>query len=805
MKLINIICHNYTRLYVTGIKHLDFSPKKPMQVILASNGAGKSSLLKEIIPNADNLNIDYAKGGYRKSTYSHKDSIYVLSYTRDTNRHSFIKDGSELNRAGLKKIQIELISEHFGITKHVHELILSETEFTTMSVSERKKWFTEILSSTEYDLALKLFMKTKAKVKDLTSYIKLTQNKILQDESFFKVMSEDSIKKLKSDRNMFNNIIEEALTNKTIIPNVDKPDLVSFKQDNTKLSEHIAKFSKFNTNKTIINKTINRLTIELEVSKKSLDTINKDISELGEVVIDDSFNTIEIKNNINNIDNELNDFIKDTGISEIQIYLTELINFNNLHTELLELLDLYSSYHNVSNTNLEHITLKTELTRLSNIKDKLDLDIKEAERTLDKQLSFKEHDDVTCPRCENIFKPNFDNTLLVNIQDSLNRLYNKRDKVSNDLELTNKTYVATIEKNNLFMNIFKYLDKIPYLKTRIQSILDDEALLSKYIHIYTTLPKVDYIQELLDQKLELNNKLKVIHNVNDVKMKSNIIKKKELLSNRQQLVIGTNELTRKLDNQKKLLVYLNKINLLSKRIETNLRNITLYKRHHIAILNNEFYNSIIKYAKEEVYHIEEQLARYENVKEHYTNLNIDLKSYKLDLKANKKLEEYLSPNKGIIGLTISKTINLVLEKMNHIINKIWSQEITILPCDVEDSDLNYKFPVLINKVKMIPDVLKGSSSIREVIDLAFKITAMELLSMLDGILILDEFSKTMDPKNRTSSYKYIEELSKQHFSQVYLISHYEEMFSRFTHTEVNILNNDNINYQGVHNENLSLN
>jgi len=801
MKLIEIITHNYTRLYVTGIKHLVYRPNKSMQIILASNGAGKSSLLKEIIPNADDLNLDYAKDGYRKATYSHKDNTYILGYVRNTNKHSFILNGSELNRAGLKKIQKELITEHFSITKQVHELILSETNFTTMSISERKRWFTEILSSTEYNLALHLFMKTKTKVKDLTSYIKLTQGKLLQDEDFFKTMSEDSVNKLKSDKKMFNDIIEEALLNKTVIPHIDKPDMKSFKRDNEKLSEHIVKFNKYDTSKESIDKAINDLTIKSEVSKQTLDKVNKDILDLGKVHIEESFNTMDIHKEIKVINDKLNTFTTDITIED---YLNELKVFYSINNELLTLLDNYTSYKHVSIEDSVIETLKNKITKFTNIKDRLLSDISIAERNLDKQLSFKEQDDVSCPKCSNIFKPNFDNTLLVNLQDSLDRLYTKKDKLVLEVENLNKTYTESLEKKNLFMSINGYLDRVPYISTLIEPILDDEALLSKYNHIYTTLPEVNLIEELLNNKIELEDKLKIIHNVNDAKMKDKIERKKILLEEKKSLIITTNELTKQLDNQKKLLNYLNKINNLSKHIETNLRNITLYKKHHISLLNNNYFNSIIKLAKEEIYTIEEQLARYENVKEHYKNLNEELVTYKEDLKANKKLEEYLSPNKGIIGLTISKTINLVLEKMNHIINKIWTQEIAILPCDVEDSDLNYKFPVIINKVKGIPDVIKGSSSIREVIDLAFKITAMELLDMLDSVLILDEFSKTMDPKNRVNSYNYIETLSKQHFSQIYLISHYEEMFSRFSHTEVNVLNNDNINYKGKHNENLML-
>ena len=130
---------------------------------------------------------------------------------------------------------------------------------------------------------------------------------------------------------------------------------------------------------------------------------------------------------------------------------------------------------------------------------------------------------------------------------------------------------------------------------------------------------------------------------------------------------------------------------------------------------------------------------------------------------------------------------------------MWTYEIEILPCNIEENDLTFRFPVKINNIKDIPDISKGSSSIREVIDLAFKITVMEFLDMLDYPLILDEFGKTMDAVHRVKAYDFIDELSKSHYEQIFMVSHFESMYARFNNADVIIIDNENINYTGSYN------
>ena len=181
MKLISLELKNYSRLFVSGIKHIVYTPKNSFNIILGRNGSGKSSLLKEIFANVDDLKNDYDSGGYKILKLKHNDSNYVIGYTRDTNRHSFIIDGEELNPQYIQKTQRILIEQHFKLTKSIYEMLLSSTNFTSMSTSERKRWFTNILTSVDYEYALNLYNKTKFRLKELAAFMKLIQSKLIKN------------------------------------------------------------------------------------------------------------------------------------------------------------------------------------------------------------------------------------------------------------------------------------------------------------------------------------------------------------------------------------------------------------------------------------------------------------------------------------------------------------------------------------------------------------------------------------------------------------------------------------------------
>jgi len=796
---------NYTRLYIPNIRYLHYFPKQHMQTILASNGSGKSSLLKEIIPNVDDTKNEYDESGYRIAKYLHRNKTYELCYVRDTNKHSFKVNGTELNEVGLMKTQKILISEHFNITKDIHDMLLSATTFTNMSVGERKRWFTDILTSIDYDFAMSKYNKVKARIKDLTSYIKLIQSKIIFDDKLLEDMTEDRIVVLKKDKEQFVSLLDDILNHRPITTPIDElSDDILFKQASAAKILHKYRDAHIdimhNVDTLIITKEL-----ELKTLDKNIDDIKEELKNINDNGLTSDVNKQELVNDIEKISKKLKE-INPTklGYEDFKTYVKELVS---IHSVLLELANDLQDSDGISVTSETIKNLNKNLIATKQQHMDVEHTITILDRDLQKQIAYSEADDVTCPKCSNIFKPNHDEQKLLVLKSELAKNYDKKSILDQELSKLTKSLDAIDVKRNLIVKLKLLLTNdslMPLyeeLKEVSNSFLDTHVLSRKISDLYATLPDYQEVSDAIEELHNLQQKLTILNSVTIDKLAYMQQLKKELGVKLTAAMKQSMSIADELNKYKIIKNDKNKLSKYYQEFKTFITKIKDVKREKYDMLLRDYYNNIIYEIKHEVANIDNKLVEYNKIHSHRDGLIKELDKYKAELKTAKLLEERLSPNKGIIGVSISTTINAVLERMNEIINSIWTYEINILPCDTMSGDLTFRFPVKLGTRKEpIPDVIKGSSAIREIIDVAFKITAMEFLDMLDFPLFLDEFAISFDPKHRTRAYEFIEELGKSKFEQIFMISHYKSMFQRFTHTDVLILDNSNINYTGVFNE-----
>ena len=82
---------------------------------------------------------------------------------------------------------------------------------------------------------------------------------------------------------------------------------------------------------------------------------------------------------------------------------------------------------------------------------------------------------------------------------------------------------------------------------------------------------------------------------------------------------------------------------------------------------------------------------------------------------------------------------------------------------------------------------------QEIIDLAFVAVSMKYLGLANYPFFLDEFATALDPAHRQSAYKAIDHIiQSSNYSQVYLVSHYQEGYSALTGSEVLVLCDNNV-------------
>ena len=113
MKIERLELVGYIRL-MPGVSRFVYTPSTTCQIILGTNGSGKSSILYELSPLPASKG-EYIEGGFKRIEISHKGAHYVLeSSFKHGNKHSFTRDGEDLNPGGTGAVQKELVKREVG-------------------------------------------------------------------------------------------------------------------------------------------------------------------------------------------------------------------------------------------------------------------------------------------------------------------------------------------------------------------------------------------------------------------------------------------------------------------------------------------------------------------------------------------------------------------------------------------------------------------------------------------------------------------------------------------------------------------
>jgi len=794
MKLVKLHLKDYNRLSVSGIRELIYKPEKKIQVILGTNGSGKSSLLKEILPNVDGLKEDYGENGLKKVTIEHRDNIINISYNRKTNKHSFVKNGEELNPSGLMKIQKQLIDDEFGITKEIMEILLSTNSFIQMSVGERKKWFTKILSHVDYDYALSVYNRAKDRVKELQSFIKLTRSKLIKEENVLKEASNGYEDSLKERLQILNSYLEKLLEAKEPYNQFDLDSLLSeinrlTLDTEVKLNKLLEAASTYGLELRNVDIKLTSLKTKKDMLEKNKEDLTSKMEKAESLKIDKGDNLEQIKSRIKDLEEKKKE-IENLIPVRVDDYGYLLRIFNQIYMEIVETINLLEDYNSVDIKEEKELLeksnkIKTELELLGKKINKLEAEINHLEE-LSNRGSTK------CPKCGYEWIEGFSEAKLKLLKESLNKLNVKKQMLEEEYGKIEDLLTKIKEKKDLLIRLKSYLSQFD--KPVYDYLLHDglKGLREKLTSMTILVDKIPLLKQIEDELLDLTYKKSILEKMDNEKLNKILDRVEEIKNEYSKVIKELNTVTEEIDRLKKFSAALDTVNKQVETLKSLLREYRKNSKEIVKQYKNEFISKVIYELKKLISEAESELIEFKNAKKRFMALTDELKEYEERLKIMKEVTELLSPTKGIIGKSVVKIINTVLEEMNDIINRVWSYEIRILPCNIEENDLNFRFPVLINGNREIPDVSKGSSSIKEIIDLAFKIVAMKHLNMLDYPLILDEFGRTMDETHRIRAYEFIEDISEKYFSQIYLVAHFESLYSRFTDVDLVVLNDENL-------------
>lgn len=805
----------FKRMALNNVLQFTFTPTEPIQMILGTNGSGKSSLIGELTPLPPDPSA-YLKEGSKTIMITHRGNSYTLKSTfSPTTKHSFVENGEELNDGGTMSAQLTLVRQKFKITPQIHELLTGLERFHGMSPSKRREWFTE-LSDISYDYALLVFGRLKERSRDLSGALKLARKRLVSESS--KVISDSEETKLRADveatHRELNLLIEQSAP-------LDRP-VDELKQDYTHGLDELSRLSRklLNTRNvapngthfdsiTQIDQFIDEIRHEITGKETLLNKAVGEHSKLEETVRvlmrTGEAGLRQLQERMAGVREKKKDILAKRKLG------IEGLNASNASSALESIYDLLSailaeipensdkrySQARLNECNAALLTAKD--ARAAHVAKLTKLNANKAHMEVHKSSGS-----LTCPNCGHGWILGYSDEKYQALLDAIATA--EQETAGLDLKIQEaETEIAAIgEYSAHYGDYVRCVRNWPALAPFWDYLLE-----SGYV---TKAPRVALtILETFREDLELERQasaldgevaeiaelIRATEQVGDASLAESQEKLNECTLSIESLTSELTELRSKLTEYNQYRKQLTDTLELGQRINALMIYQEKLNSDLIESIRRETLNHCVRQLQHSLAIKQETLSAAVLQKGIVTDLEHQIEILAVDEEAAKLLVKNLSPTDGLIAEGLLGFIRNFTGQMNTLIRKIWSYPLQILECGISSAggaELDYKFPMMVqNKGNIVSDVKFGSSGMREIIDLAFKVVAMRYLDLSESPLYLDEFGASFDEAHRGSATAVIKNLmDQQPFTQLFMVSHYESSYGAFTNAEICVLCPNNI-------------
>lgn len=751
-----IILHKYKRFAMHSENTFE-TDLHNFNILNWRNGFGKSSLIFQVnVLPIDKKDFD--EDGYKEIYFTHNHKEYVIkSYT---NKHSITEDGEELNVSFNKKTFLEIIKDKFKITPNVLNYVNGYSTLTNMSPNERKEVLFNI-SQLDYSYALGVFNTLATMHRDSIALLKYNSGKL---NNIMEMSKEDVTKE---DYVIYRKYLE-AIKEFFLKNHYD----VSEEQNlQSKIDELYSTFSSLGKDyaeeeiKTLTN-TRDELNASILVKQKEREAIQEKIEMLNQLVDDELLKTKQatliekekiLNESLTSLDNQ---FIKDSVVNGNLNILDVLKNIINLLEQDEEVLNTILDNEFENKLAEKNKTLDVSRNIIKSLKDMLE--------------NVSNLNKVKCDNCGHHIDMNLK-------QEKLKTEINQREMVAAKLEdevvKENKTLLLIKRKQTLLANLNIQLTMLNENKLDNIDQIKQQELFSEYSSLYVLVIELfrikDDIKLLKDELVKLSNKGSMSADKTKLEMTNCLSRDKILVD---EIIKCKNQVK----NINETLEQASKRKEKKERLKNEYKVLMEMKTNNYRVAMNQFISNSVRLINSELENIDKNIKHLDMLEVERKNLIEEIAKITEDIKDYKMLIDKLSPKNGLIAKSINSFIGVIVEEMNTIINTVWSYDMRIMNCDVDDGgDLDFKFKVLINNTRTANDVSNLSTSMRDIVDLAFRLIYIKYMD-LDGIpLVLDEFGSSMDKEHASKAFDMIEDVLRNSFEQILLVSHFDTMYGRF--------------------------
>lgn len=748
------------RLSLSKIKTITYIPKSSTQLILGTNGSGKSSIMEYLFPFVPNINEHFEDGGGIKLELVHSSFNYTLtSGLHMGKRYSFKCDGNELNDSGLGSIQKELIEKEFGITPFISKFILGQKGFSDFSKNERKDWLT-LIDPVNYEPILNKYNTLYQSLKDEKSTLKTTSTRIsVLKNGLSKEDRTNLIEEIESTEKNYNDskLKLHKLESETI--SFDEENIISNLTANCDRLDEL----QITTNGLILNDIkISIMDLRRKVGRidKKLNILNNDIKSSIEFERIKAIQKGELESKIVELDRVISKYTSNFKLDYLlvreAIVSNDLPNLYEDYQSLTKELEMYKYCKNIDQLREDYIKISDELSSTE-----VKFQILEHNKRCDK---------ISCPKCDANFIPNYDEKQNQSLATKLSELKSTKQELNH-----------SIVSHEKFLSLKVEVDEIT-------SVVPSNILTQETMNEITgMLEHVKMIHEVdsLKHELEINQK-------NYLRMlELNLKDSNELIREQEELLKTKGSLSTSIESySEKHKNMLNMKSIYNKILE--------HRSLLFDVSKNKVTGMAVLHIKEYISGIETTLSDLKNllieddkiVMQHETYNSI-INECKKNISVLTESVRLLSPSSGLIGDTLLAFQHSFFNEVNELISEMWSYSLEVLPCSIKNGKLDYNFPMMVDHNTNRKDISNGSRSMQDVINLAIITISMRYLGFDGFPLFVDEFGSAMDETHRSKSMNFIDKL-KVHHSNVFIISHYVDFYGGMSNVDINVISDKNI-------------
>ncbi len=815
--------HRCKRFPLMNGETLRISPSLKTQMVLGTNGAGKSSLLRigftVMPPDAK----DFKKGGFKSIRLSHNGRMYTLKtiFEKASPEHVFIVDDEDLNKGGTGAVQRELIREHFGMTQEIDDVLTGATRFTSMSPVQRREWITR-LSDTDFGYVLDLYARIKKGARDAAAVVKHNTNRLAVESA--KLMDETEVLTLVNRsstlRQELEVLLQECGTHNEspdfigsklgeLYVDLDRqikqtlkssrfwcPDGYSFRNMESLLSEIQMIKNKVIADESVLNELYN-VFHEIEHSMQSLKTIEGMDEDYIRTQIRDCVQQMEALTNKIQTDEPV-DSLYQENYGQALMHVEEFKSL--IYSISTELVDTYpEDLVNQRRARMDHLHESRRIltSKVSNIEGRL--------------THIDSCSETTCPKCSHSFKAGVGENERETLKATLATAASKEQLIETEMQEIREYVQEATKFHRQIQEIHQLRQRTPYLANfwgyvdRLGGIMKGRELVpfvGRYINDLVTANDIHAI------KAKYNILSESISTIEALAGESKGIRERY-----HDYKARITDVTVRIDEEKTKLRLLDeylqqqmRLDAQCTRIEQSIDEIAKYQESLIEAIRQNEIRGLVKEQQISLAMIESTLTEVDVQEGIVKDIRNEIATVSLEEKAYKLLTDLLSPNDGLIAEQIGLFINVIIDRINSVIAKIWGYNLALKPCDMSEGNLDYKFPLYsVAEDNTAPDISFGSDSQVDIVNQAFRLVVYRFLGLNGYPLYLDELGRSFDPVHRHNLIPTIKDLMDDvTYGQIFMISHYMDGQNSYPNTEIIVLDAAHVDIKRSYNEHVTI-